>query len=146
MSIPAEQVDPFTRKFGGKRAKRIESKARSRTVKTTPPCTGPPLAETPRSDGDLPNSDAWMQGLRDYFRAPTPMSTIVLLTPRETAKHLRCTERTLERHRLIGDGAPFVKIGASVRYPLSELEKWLADRLQRSTSEAAAPAGRRTTR
>jgi hypothetical protein len=72
MSIPAEQIDPFTRKFGGKLAKRIESKARGRTVKTTPPSTGPPLAETPMSDGGLPNSDAWMQGLRDYFRRRHP--------------------------------------------------------------------------
>jgi hypothetical protein len=143
MPIPAEQVDPFTLKFGGKPAKRIKSKTRRRTVKTTPPSTGPPLAETLMSDGVSPNSDAWMQRLRDYLRAPTPMSTIVLLTPRETAKHLRCTERTLERHRLIGDGPPFVKIGALVRYPLSELEKWLADRLRLSTSEGTAPPGRR---
>jgi hypothetical protein len=85
-----------------------------------------------------------MQRLRDYFRALTPLSTIALLTPRETAKHLRCTERTLERHRLIGDGPPFVKIGALVRYPLSELEKWLADRLRLSTSEGTAPPDRHT--
>lgn len=98
------------------------------------------------TSGGSPNSEAWMQGLRDYFRAPTPMSSIVLLTPRETAKHLRCTERTLERHRLIGDGPPFVKIGASVRYPVSELEKWLATRMRNSTSEPAPPVGRRTRR
>jgi excisionase family DNA binding protein len=104
------------------------------------------------SDGGLLNSAASIEGLRasiedlrDYLRA-TPMSTIVLLTPREAAKHLRCSERTLERHRLVGDGPPFVKIGASIRYPLSELEKWLADRLRRSTSEAAAPAGHRPRR
>jgi predicted DNA-binding transcriptional regulator AlpA len=60
---------------------------------------------------------------------------IVLLTPRETAEHLRCSERKLERHRLVGDGPPFVKIGTAIRYPLSELEKWLAERTQRSTSE-----------
>jgi predicted DNA-binding transcriptional regulator AlpA len=87
------------------------------------------------SDGGLLNSAA-------YFRAPTPMSTIVLLTPRETAKHLRCSERKLERHRLVGDGPPFVKIGAAIRYPLSELEKWLAERIQRSTSETGTLAGR----
>ena len=73
--------------------------------------------------------------LRDYFGASTPTSTIVLLTPRETAKHLRCSERKLERHRLVGDGPPFVKIGAAIRYPLSELEKWLAEHTRRSTSE-----------
>ena len=78
---------------------------------------------------------ASIEGLRDYLRAPTPTSTIVLLTPRETAKHLRCSERKLERHRLVGDGPPFVKIGAAIRYPLGELEKWLAERTHRSTSE-----------
>ena len=85
---------------------------------------------------------ASIEGLRDYLRAPTPTSTIVLLTPRETAKHLRCSERKLERHRLVGDGPPFVKIGAAIRYPLSELEKWLAERTQRSTSETGALASR----
>lgn len=137
LSIPAQQVDPFTRKLGGKPTKRIKSKKRrGPTVKTTPPSTGPPLAEMPMSGSGAPNSEeAWLQGLRNYFRAPTPICTIVLLTPRETAKHLRTTERTLERWRLTGDGPPFVKIGASIRYPLNELEKWLADRLRHSTSE-----------
>jgi hypothetical protein len=73
--------------------------------------------------------------LRDCLGASTPTSTIVLLTPRETAKHLRCSERKLERHRLVGDGPPFVKIGAAIRYPLSELEKWLAKHTHHSTSE-----------
>ena len=73
--------------------------------------------------------------LRDYLSASTPTSTIVLLTTRETAKHLRCSDRKLERHRLVGDGPPFVKIGAAIRYPLSELEKWLAGHMHRSTSE-----------
>jgi hypothetical protein len=81
--------------------------------------------------------------MREYLRAPTPMSTIVLLTPRETAKHLRCSERKLERHRLVGDGPPFAKIGAAIRYPLSELEKWLTERTQRSTSETGALGSRR---
>ena len=81
--------------------------------------------------------------MRDYFRPPTPMSSIVHLTPRETAKHLRVTERTLERRRLVGDGPPFVKIGSSIRYPLPELEKWLAERMQRSTSETVTPVNRR---
>jgi hypothetical protein len=99
------------------------------------------------SDGGLLNSTAWIEGLRDNLRAPTTMSTIVLLTPRETAEQiLRCSERTLERRRLVGDGPPFVKIGASIRYPLNELERWLADNTRRSTSEPAAPTGRKLRR
>jgi hypothetical protein len=74
------------------------------------------------------------------FRIVTTKDTripeiVTLLTSRELATLLNCSERKLERHRLVGDGPPFLKIGASIRYPLNELEKWLADRLQRSTSE-----------
>ena len=94
------------------------------------------------SEGDAPD-EAWIKGLRDYFRAPTPLSTIVHLTPREAAKHLRVTERTLERRRDVGDGPPFVKIGSSVRYSLREMEKWLEERTQRSTSETVPPVSGR---
>jgi predicted DNA-binding transcriptional regulator AlpA len=66
-----------------------------------------------------------------------------LLTSRELAKRFGCSERKLERHRLVGDGPPFVKIGAAIRYPVSELEKWLAERTQRSTSETGALVGSR---
>jgi hypothetical protein len=85
------------------------------------------------SDGGLRDSTVWIDGLplRDY-----------LLTPRETTQYLRCSERKLERHRLVGDGPPFVKFGGTVRYPLSELEKWLAERTQRSTSETSPPIDR----
>ncbi len=68
------------------------------------------------------------------------MSGTVLLTTRETAERLRCSERKLERHRLIGDGPPFVKFGATIRYPLDELARWIAERMRRSTSEAGRPA------
>lgn len=83
----------------------------------------------------LRENDELKTRLRNYLGLSTPTSIIVLLTPRETAKHLRCSERKLERHRLVGDGPPFVKIGAAIRYPLSELEKWLAEHTHRSTSE-----------
>ena len=71
---------------------------------------------------------------------------VTLLTSRELAKRFGCSGRKLERHRLVGDGPPFVKIGASIRYPLNELERWLADNTRRSTSEGAAPAGRKLRR
>ena len=63
------------------------------------------------------------------------MSDVVLLTPRETAERLRCSERKLERHRLTGDGPKFVKFGATIRYPLDELAKWLTEHTRQSTSE-----------
>ena len=72
-------------------------------------------------------------------RVPPPMSTIVLMTPREVSKQMRCSQRKLERHRLVGDGPPYVKIGAAIRYPLPWFETWLAERMQRSTSETGPP-------
>jgi predicted DNA-binding transcriptional regulator AlpA len=66
------------------------------------------------------------------------MSDITLLTSRRLAELLDCSERTLERRREEGDGPPYVKIGGVIRYPLSELERWLADNTRRSTSEPAA--------
>jgi hypothetical protein len=102
------------------------------------------------SDGGLPDSAsieglrASIEGLRDHLRAPTPMSGIVLMTPRETAEHLRCSERKLERHRLVGDGPPYVKIGMAIRYPVCKLEKWLAKRMQRSTSKRGVSRQPRT--
>lgn len=66
------------------------------------------------------------------------MSNELLLTPREAAERLRCSERKLERHRLAGDGPPFVKFGAAVRYPLDELNAWLAAHLRHSTSDISS--------
>jgi hypothetical protein len=70
------------------------------------------------SDGGLLDSAASIEGLRDYLRAPTPLSTIVLLKPRETAKHLRCSERKLERHRLVGAGMFHAILIATAPLPL----------------------------
>ena len=67
---------------------------------------------------------------------------VTLLTPGELAEHLDCSERTLERRRLAGDGPPFVKIGQKIRYPLPAFEKWLEANTRCSTSEATAPPPR----
>jgi hypothetical protein len=73
--------------------------------------------------------------------------TVTLLTSRETAARLRCSERKLERYREVGNGPPFVKFGASVRYPADGLAQWIAARTRHSTSEPAAPVeSRRKTR
>lgn len=46
---------------------------------------------------------------------------------------------TLEKMRLRGDGPPFVRLGPkAVGYRIADLERWLADRVVSSTSEAAA--------
>ena len=45
------------------------------------------------------------------------------------------SRRNWERKRIRGDGPPFVKIGRLVRYPVSELDAWLAAHLRHSTSD-----------
>jgi len=44
---------------------------------------------------------------------------------------------SLQKMRVRGDGPVFCKIGNRVRYRLSDLEKFVADRLVSSTSEGA---------
>jgi predicted DNA-binding transcriptional regulator AlpA len=61
----------------------------------------------------------------------------LLLTQREAACVLRCSERTLERLRLTGRGPQYVKTTRRVLYRESDLEAWLASRLTTSTSQYA---------
>ena len=65
-----------------------------------------------------------------------------LLTQPETAEETRLSERTLERHRLIGTGPKFVHLGRRVLYRHEHLEEWIAANICRSTSEADAMAAR----
>ena len=50
----------------------------------------------------------------------------VCLTPREAAASLRLGVRTLARLRANGRGPKFINVGRSVRYPVAELEAWVA--------------------
>ncbi len=58
-----------------------------------------------------------------------------LLTQRDAAMALRCSERTLERLRVTGGGPKFVRTGRLVRYRACDLEAWIAARVVGSTSE-----------
>jgi predicted DNA-binding transcriptional regulator AlpA len=58
-----------------------------------------------------------------------------LLTQRDAALVLRCSERTLERLRGSGTGPPYVKTTRRVLYRESDLESWLTSRLTTSTSQ-----------
>ena len=60
------------------------------------------------------------------------------LTTNEAAAFLRLSPRTLERHRLIGSGAKFCRLGRKVVYRLSDLEAWASERTFSSTSEITA--------
>lgn len=59
-----------------------------------------------------------------------------LMTPKQLARELGCSERTLERDRLKGGGIPFIRFGALVRYRRQDVEEYLERRRHGSTSEA----------
>ena len=55
----------------------------------------------------------------------------------EAARHLSLAPNTLEKMRVTGGGPRYVKLGRAVRYRISDLETYLADRVVSSTSERA---------
>jgi predicted DNA-binding transcriptional regulator AlpA len=63
------------------------------------------------------------------------------LTPPETAEYIRLTERALEDWRYRGVGPRFIRLsGRAIRYRLSDIEDWLADRERTSTSDRGKAA------
>lgn len=54
------------------------------------------------------------------------------------SRHIGLAVSTLEKLRVAGNGPPFVKLGRAVRYRLSDLETYLAERVVESTSQRAA--------
>lgn len=59
-----------------------------------------------------------------------------IMTTAEAAQYCRLGKPTMERFRLTGEGAAYLKLGGAVRYRRTDLEAWLESRLTRSTSEA----------
>lgn len=58
-----------------------------------------------------------------------------LLTEKEAAALLRLSYRSLQGLRVRGGGPRFVKLGRSVRYRLSDLDKFIQKSLRMSTSD-----------
>lgn len=72
---------------------------------------------------------------------------VKLLTDRDVSALTGAARSTLAKLRMRGDGPPFVRVGASVRYPEDALAAWLSSLPRRkSTSDAATatPAAART--
>jgi hypothetical protein len=69
---------------------------------------------------------------------PAVSAPTALLTTPEAAAYLKQKPATLEQHRWLGVGCPFVKIGRSIRYRQSDLDAFLAARVFASTTEAQA--------
>jgi excisionase family DNA binding protein len=62
-----------------------------------------------------------------------------LLSQRDAARLLSVSTRTLERWRVSGEvNLRFVKLGNSIRYRLEDIERCVASRTVRSTSEEPA--------
>jgi excisionase family DNA binding protein len=49
-----------------------------------------------------------------------------LLTAAEAARYLRCSLRTLDRERAVGNGCPFVRLGNRIRYRRSDIDAFVA--------------------
>lgn len=58
------------------------------------------------------------------------------LTVREAADLIGCSQATLNRYRVKGNGPPYYKM-SGVRYDRAELDQWIRTRRRRSTSEVA---------
>jgi hypothetical protein len=59
----------------------------------------------------------------------------ILLTGLEYAQIRRCSVRTIERERSVGDGCQFIKIGRAVRYRRGDVVNFIERRSRMSTSE-----------
>ena len=59
----------------------------------------------------------------------------MLMRENEAAKYLGMSLSWMQRSRWDGSGPPFVKLNHAVRYRQSDLETWIEERLQHSTSE-----------
>ena len=89
-------------------------------------CTVPKSPETPRTP-----------------LHPTPPGDPRYLTTAEAAAYLRLSTRTLEKHRCIGTGPRFRKLGRIIRYTIPELDRWASKRIYEMTSEPEDVSSRR---
>jgi len=70
------------------------------------------------------------------------MTARILLDEREAAAAYGLSPRTMQVWRARGEGPPHVRISnRCVRYRLSDLEAWAADRLRSSTSDPGPGEG-----
>lgn len=58
-----------------------------------------------------------------------------LLTQKQAAELLSLSPRTLEAWRLRGTSPPYLKLGVAVRYRLTDLHEWMAERSRISMSD-----------
>jgi predicted DNA-binding transcriptional regulator AlpA len=66
--------------------------------------------------------------------APNTVTTPILLTPKQAARHLNLSVSWLAKRRLAGDGPPYIKLGGAVRYAEASLQQWMKGQQRTSTS------------
>jgi predicted DNA-binding transcriptional regulator AlpA len=69
-----------------------------------------------------------------------------LLTTKEAAKHLKCSESYLAKERGKGTGPEFITLGRAIRYRRSSLEAYTAAQTRTSTSQYRKPDPRQEKR
>lgn len=67
---------------------------------------------------------------------------MALLNVKEAAGYLRCSPGHLNNLRVEGGGPPYTKKTGRVLYDTADLDRWLSDGKQRSTSERPRKRGR----
>ena len=72
--------------------------------------------------------------------------TVVLLTPRQVADRLGCAVSSLSKKRIYGGGAPFVRLGHSIRYPEDLLNEYIQKQPRYTSTAEATTATRGATR
>jgi hypothetical protein len=66
-----------------------------------------------------------------------------LLTEQKTAARTGLSVHTLAKHRKLGKGIPFVRLGRTVRYRTADVERYLVEHLVEPEKPKAAPAAPR---
>lgn len=75
-------------------------------------------------------------GQGDARDAATLNSAAAALNTKAAARYLGLSPKTLETQRSRGGGPPFVKLGSRVVYREEDLDRWLEERVRRSTSDS----------
>lgn len=70
---------------------------------------------------------------------PKNPASLFFLDNNQAADFLKISPRTLEKHRVIGGGPQFRKLGRRVVYALADLEAWANERVCSNTSDANYP-------
>ena len=70
----------------------------------------------------------------------TPNKEVRMFTIKTAAAYLGCSAAYLEKLRVVGGGPEYIKFGKIVRYEREGLDRWIASRRRRTTSDRSMTA------